>query len=288
MLLFWSLAVGFRGRFLHLEPFDGDERPFRCSWGPGGGQKTSSSTDDHRVDPLTCKLCQRRGILTVAAWLLWKSSNKPLNWHTSKVFRRYQHKYTSRRDGRCTFRPGWDGETLDAFAAHLSNNLRTLGEQLRCGDYRLQKRIRRITNRRRWRHLTPASIWTESGRDALRRLIRQINRTIVYGPNSNWARPFARVTGDTQFRELDRWIADRARACVTGHWSHAFIDGRDRYGRKVCGTAKTAPLCPSLNLFPEMNRHLRLRARCETSFMCSPRPGSRWLKRPRARAGPRR
>jgi RNA-directed DNA polymerase len=97
-----------------------------------------------------------------------------------------------------------------------------VGRELTVRPYavrRLQKRIRRITCRRRWQHLTLAALQTEAGCNELRRLVRQVNRAIVYGPDNDWARPFARVTNDAQFREMDRWIADRVRACVTGRWS---------------------------------------------------------------------
>jgi len=84
---------------------------------------------------------------------------------------------------------------------------------------RLKRRVRRVTSRRRWKHLTIKSLQTPEGQADLARLVRQVNRLLVYGLGRNWARRFARCTDDATFRELDSWIADRIRACVTGRWS---------------------------------------------------------------------
>ncbi|MBN1178570.1 MAG: hypothetical protein JXD18_05125 [Anaerolineae bacterium] len=84
---------------------------------------------------------------------------------------------------------------------------------------RLKRRVRRVTQRRRWPHLTVRSLQTPAGQAELARLVRQLNRLLVYGAGFDWARRFARCSDDAQFRELDRWIADRVRACVTGRWS---------------------------------------------------------------------
>ncbi|MBN1956480.1 MAG: hypothetical protein JW900_15730 [Anaerolineae bacterium] len=84
---------------------------------------------------------------------------------------------------------------------------------------RLKRRVRRLTQRRRWQHLTVNSLQTPTGREELAHLVHQINRLIVYRGGHNWVRRFARCTDDAAFRTLDRWIADRIRACVTGRWS---------------------------------------------------------------------
>ena len=84
---------------------------------------------------------------------------------------------------------------------------------------RLKRRVRRVTRRRRWSHLELKSLLSKEGLDELERLIRQVNRLIVYGSGRSWASEFARCTDDSQFRSLDHWITDRVRACVTGSWS---------------------------------------------------------------------
>jgi RNA-directed DNA polymerase len=84
---------------------------------------------------------------------------------------------------------------------------------------RLKRRVRRVTRRRRWSHLDLESLKSKEGLDELDKLIRQVNRLIVYGSDRNWAGEFARCTDDSEFRTLDHWIADRVRACVTGSWS---------------------------------------------------------------------
>jgi len=133
------------------------------------------------------------------------------------------------------------------------------GEELECLGYRvrgkeiavrpyalnrLKRRIRRITKRSSYPGPSRLPPWTATfqgrqgvpgrgtrtgqgvksprtpeGQEALRRVIERVNRVYIYPGGNDWARPFCRCTTDEQFRELDRWIADRIRACVTGDWS---------------------------------------------------------------------
>ncbi len=127
-------------------------------------------------------------------------------------------------------------ETLRERAQHLRLTLKGRifepGEEFECLGYRvkgkeiavrpyalnrLKRRIRRRTKRSRYQGLK--SVRTPEGRETLRRLIERVNRVYIYPGGNDWARPFCRCTTDEQFRELDRWIADRVRACVTGDWS---------------------------------------------------------------------
>lgn len=97
---------------------------------------------------------------------------------------------------------------------------RVRGKEISVRPYalnRLKRRIRRVTKRSRYQGVK--DVRTLEGREALRRLIERVNRVYIYPGGNDWARPFCRCTTDEQFRELDRWIADRIRACVTGDWS---------------------------------------------------------------------
>jgi retron-type reverse transcriptase len=84
---------------------------------------------------------------------------------------------------------------------------------------RLKRRVRRVTRRRRWQTLTLNALGSAEGRQELARLVSQVNRLLVYGQGLSWSHRFARCSDDSTFRELDLWIADRVRACVTGRWS---------------------------------------------------------------------
>lgn len=84
---------------------------------------------------------------------------------------------------------------------------------------RLKRRVRRITQRRKWRHLSLRGLETPEGRAEVEKLIRRVNRLLVYGRGRHWVRRFARCSDDATFRELDAWIADRVRACVTHRWT---------------------------------------------------------------------
>lgn len=127
-------------------------------------------------------------------------------------------------------------ETLRERAQHLRLTLKERifepGEEFECLGYgvrrkeitvrpyalnRLKRRIRRITKRSNYRG--GINLKTLEGREALRRLIERVNRVYIYPGGNDWARPFCRCTTDEQFRELDRWIADRIRACITSDWS---------------------------------------------------------------------
>lgn len=95
------------------------------------------------------------------------------------------------------------------------------GREVRVGHYAtnsLERRIRRVTARRKYPHLTTKSLGTEEGQEALRLLIAKVNRTYIYRGGNDWTRHFCRCTSDQQFRELDAWVADRVRACVTKRW----------------------------------------------------------------------
>lgn len=97
---------------------------------------------------------------------------------------------------------------------------RVRGKEISVRPYalnRLKRRIRRVTKRSRYQGVKDVRML--EGREALRRLIERVNRVYIYPGGNDWARPFCRCTTDEQFRELDRWIADRIRACVTGDWS---------------------------------------------------------------------
>lgn len=97
---------------------------------------------------------------------------------------------------------------------------RVRGKEISVRPYalnRLKRRIRRVTKRSRYQGVKDVRIL--EGREALRRLIERVNRVYIYPGGNDWARPFCRCTTDEQFRELDRWIVDRIRACVTGDWS---------------------------------------------------------------------
>lgn len=109
------------------------------------------------------------------------------------------------------FEPGEEFECL---------GYRVRGKEIAVRPYalnRLKRRIRRMTKRSNYRG--GINTRTQEGREALRRLIERVNRVYIYPGGNDWARPFCRCTTDEQFRELDRWIADRIRACVTGDWS---------------------------------------------------------------------
>lgn len=96
------------------------------------------------------------------------------------------------------------------------------GQEVRVGQYAtnsLRRRIRRATARRKYPRLTTTSLGTEEGREALRLLIAKVNGTYIYRGGSDWTRHFCRCTTDQQFRELDAWVADRVRACVTKRWA---------------------------------------------------------------------
>ncbi len=96
------------------------------------------------------------------------------------------------------------------------------GREVSIGRYAnnsLKRRIRRATARRKYPHLTTKSLGTEAGQEALRVLIAKVNRTYIYRGGNDWTRHFCRCTSDQQFRELDAWIADRVRACVTKRWA---------------------------------------------------------------------
>lgn len=83
---------------------------------------------------------------------------------------------------------------------------------------RLQDRIRRLTSRRRPR-LNPQSLQDPAGQEMMRRLVARVRRAYIYSAENDWPRYFCRASSDQQLRELDRWIADRVRACATGRWS---------------------------------------------------------------------
>ena len=83
----------------------------------------------------------------------------------------------------------------------------------------LKRRIRRVTDKRKYRQLDVKSLSTEEGRAALQSLIASVNRTYVYWGGSDWARHFCRCSSDQQFKELDGWIADRIRMAVTKRWA---------------------------------------------------------------------
>ncbi len=109
------------------------------------------------------------------------------------------------------FEPGEEFECL---------GYRVRGKEIAVRPYalnRLKRRIRRITKRSRYQRVNSPK--TPEGREALRRVIERVNRVYIYPGGNDWARPFCRCTTDEQFRELDRWIADRIRACITGDWS---------------------------------------------------------------------
>lgn len=109
------------------------------------------------------------------------------------------------------FEPGEEFECL---------GYRVRGKEITVRPYalhRLKRRIKRITKRSRYQGVKITE--TPEGREALRKLIERVNRVYIYPGGNDWARPFCRCTTDEQFRELDRWIADRVRACVTGDWS---------------------------------------------------------------------
>ncbi len=111
------------------------------------------------------------------------------------------------------FKPGEEFEAL---------GYRVRGQEVQVRPYainRLKRRIRRATIKRNFRELNRDSLSTEEGKNALRRLIAKVNRTYIYPGDVDWTRHFCRCTSDKQFRELDHWIADRIRACVTGRWS---------------------------------------------------------------------
>jgi hypothetical protein len=66
--------------------------------------------------------------------------------------------------------------------------------------------------------LTTKTLGTSEGKQTLRQIIARVNRVYTYKGGSDWTRHFCRCTSDEQFRELDAWIADRIRACVTKRW----------------------------------------------------------------------
>jgi group II intron reverse transcriptase/maturase len=83
----------------------------------------------------------------------------------------------------------------------------------------LKRRIRRVTDKRKYPQLDAKSLSTEEGRAALQSIIARVNRTYVYRGGSDWARHFCRCSSDRQLRELDSWIADRLRMAVTKRWA---------------------------------------------------------------------
>jgi RNA-directed DNA polymerase len=83
----------------------------------------------------------------------------------------------------------------------------------------LKRRIKRVTDRRKYPQLGAKSLSTEEGRAALQSIIARVNRTYLYRGGSDWARHFCRCTSDRQLRELDSWIADRIRMAVTKRWA---------------------------------------------------------------------
>jgi RNA-directed DNA polymerase len=83
----------------------------------------------------------------------------------------------------------------------------------------LKRRIRSVTDKRKYPRLDVHHLHTEEGKAALRSLIARVNRTYIYKGGSDWARHFCRCSSDRQFRELDDWIADRLRAAVTKRWA---------------------------------------------------------------------
>jgi RNA-directed DNA polymerase len=96
------------------------------------------------------------------------------------------------------------------------------GQEVRVRPYAinsLKRRIRRITAKRKYPHLTSKTLATREGEAKLGMIISRVNRTYTYKGGSDWTRHFCRCTTDEQFRELDGWIADRIRACVTKRWA---------------------------------------------------------------------
>ncbi len=96
------------------------------------------------------------------------------------------------------------------------------GREVRIRPYAtnsLKRRIKRVTSRRRYPGLTTKALASKEGEEALRAIIAKVNRTYIYKGGNDWTRHFCRCTSDEQFRELDGWIADRIRACVTKRWA---------------------------------------------------------------------
>jgi|GEM_PF-3599365 len=83
----------------------------------------------------------------------------------------------------------------------------------------LKRRIRRVTDKRKYPQWHVKSLSTADGRAALQSLISRVNRTYIYRGGSDWARHFCRCSSDQQFRELDAWIADHIRMAVTKRWA---------------------------------------------------------------------
>jgi RNA-directed DNA polymerase len=96
------------------------------------------------------------------------------------------------------------------------------GREVRVRPYALnslRRRIKRVTARRRYPGLNIRRLATEEGKAALQGVIAKVNRTYIYNTGNDWTRHFCRCTSDAQFRELDAWMADRIRACITKRWA---------------------------------------------------------------------
>jgi hypothetical protein len=99
---------------------------------------------------------------------------------------------------------------------------RIKGREVRVRPYAInsfKRRIRRVTARRKYPHLTTKTLASKEGKETLQTIIARVNRTYVYKGGNDWTRHFCRCTSDEPFRELDTWIADRIRACVTKRWA---------------------------------------------------------------------
>jgi retron-type reverse transcriptase len=83
----------------------------------------------------------------------------------------------------------------------------------------LKRRVRRVTDKRKYRQLSARNLATDEGRMLLQSMIGKVNRTYIYKGGNDWARHFCRCTSDEQFRQLDAWIADRIRMAATKRWA---------------------------------------------------------------------
>jgi len=83
----------------------------------------------------------------------------------------------------------------------------------------LKRRIKRVTAKRKYPHLSTRNLPSEEGREALQSIIARVNRTYTYKGGNDWTRHFCRCTSDHQLRELDAWIADHIRMAVTKRWA---------------------------------------------------------------------
>ncbi|MBF0106951.1 MAG: hypothetical protein HQM16_16685 [Deltaproteobacteria bacterium] len=103
------------------------------------------------------------------------------------------------------------GEPLDLFGYRFLNAEVTITP---AEIDRYKRRIRAVTQRRRWRSLDKKTMKTKEGEKILLKLIKEVNDTTGFNKYHAWARRFCRVTDFALVAALDDWTADRIRACA--------------------------------------------------------------------------